>query len=65
MDIASIGSRAVAFPQAAQVQESEAAERVPDNEAAEATVKAVAAKAGSGSQAPLPSYAGTVVDTQA
>jgi len=64
MDIGSIGSRAVALPQAAQVQESEAAELAPDKEAAK-TARANATAQVGGAQAPLPSYAGTVIDTQA
>jgi len=64
MEIGSVGSRAVSVPQAAPVRESEAAERVPDSEVAE-NFKAGAQAKADGAQAPLPSYAGTVVDTQA
>ena len=73
MEIGSIGSRAVALPQAAQAQGSEAAERVPDNEAAEGggvlrdanVTKASTLAQLSPDKAPLPSYAGTNIDTQA
>lgn len=67
MEIGSIGSRAVALPQAALAQESEAVERVPDNEAAEgaSVPKANTLAQLSPDKAPLPSYAGTNIDTQA
>lgn len=55
MEIASIGPQAAALPQVTALRENEAAERAPDNEAAEA-VKA---------KAPLPQGAGTLIDTQA
>ena len=55
METGSIGTRAAALPQVAALRENEAAERVPDNEAAEV------ARA----KAPLPAEAGTLIDTQA
>ncbi len=58
MEIASIGAQAAVPPQG--LRASEAAERVPDNEAAEqAAPKAAQAKA------PLPADVGTIIDTQA
>ena len=53
MEIGSIGTQA-AVPLQAAPRESEAAERAPDNEAAEVRAKA-----------PLPADVGTVIDTQA
>jgi hypothetical protein len=57
MELGSIGSRADALPQVLTPRESEATERVPDNEASES--------ARAPAKAPLPSHEGTVVDTQA
>jgi len=54
MEIGSIGAQAAVLPQAA-LHENEAAERAPDNEVAEV----------SKAKAPLPAYAGSVIDTQA
>ena len=56
MELGSIGSRADALPQAVSLRENEAAERVPDKEASEAPRQEAA---------PLPSYAGNIIDTQA
>ena len=55
MELGSIDPRAAALPQAAPSRESEAAERVPDNEAAESAR----------TKAPLPTNAGTLIDAQA
>lgn len=66
MEIGSIGSQAAALPRTAPALESEAAERVPDNEAGEAGVPKSAQMAQlSPDKAPLPSYAGNIIDTQA
>jgi hypothetical protein len=66
MEIGSIGSQTVA-PQALQAPRSEAAERVPDSEAGEgaSAPKANTLAQLSPDKAPLPSYSGTVIDTQA
>ena len=60
MELGSIGTRAAALPPAAPPRESEAAERAPDNEAAESARPQVAA-----AKAPLPAEAGNVIDLQA
>lgn len=67
MEIGSIGSQAVALPQAGQALKSEEMERVPDNEAAEGSSvpKANTLAQLSPDKAPLPSYAGNNIDTQA
>ena len=67
MEIGSIGNQAVARPRAAQALASVAAERVPDNEAAEggAAPQANTLAQLSPDKAPLPSYAGNRIDTQA
>ena len=66
MEIGSIGNQAVALPRAAQALASVAAERVPDNEAAEGGVPQANTLAQlSPDKAPLPSYAGNRIDTQA
>jgi hypothetical protein len=57
VELGSIASTAAALPQAMAAEPREAAETVRDNESAEAT-KAY-------SKAPLPSYAGSLVDVQA
>ena len=57
MELGSIGSRADALPQVLTPRESEATERVPDNEASEAPRQLA--------KAPLPAHAGNVIDTQA
>ena len=64
MELSSIGVQAAAVQQPVPLHESEAAERAPDNEAAEATKGGALAQFPQ-AKAPLPSYAGTVVDTQA
>ena len=65
MELGSIASsRAAVLPQAAPVLESEAAERVPDNEAGESAKTGAIAQAGP-DKAPLPYMAGTLIDTQA
>ena len=67
MELGSIGSRADALPQAVSLRENEAAERVPDKEASEAPRQEAASKSEAPRQeaAPLPSYAGNIIDTQA
>jgi hypothetical protein len=55
MELGSIGAREAALPPVASLQESEAAERVPDKEAAEAQR----------AKSPLPLDAGSLIDTQA
>ena len=57
MELGSIGNRADALPQALTPRESEATERVPDNEASEAPRRLA--------QAPLPANAGNLIDTTA
>lgn len=55
MELGSIGAQTAALPPVASLRENEAAERVPDREAAETAKQ----------KAPLPAYAGNVIDTQA
>jgi hypothetical protein len=63
MELGSIANRTDALPQAVSLRGNEAAERIPDNEASESAGKAVAQA--DKTAAPLPSYAGTRIDTQA